>query len=148
MRATVMYGVHDVRVQSVPDARLIEPTDALVRVTRACICGSDLWPYNSMPTSETGNRMGHEFIGVVESIGTAVRTVKKDDLVVAPFGGPMAPANSASRDCRRPACTADGGAAPRSTAAKARQYVCRRRTEPWWRSRSALTTRSCRRRAI
>jgi threonine dehydrogenase-like Zn-dependent dehydrogenase len=48
MKATVMYGAHDVRVETVPDARLIEPTDALVRVTRACICGSDLWPYNSM----------------------------------------------------------------------------------------------------
>src|SRR4026207_1874612 len=85
MRATVMYGVHDVRVETVPDARIVEPTDALVRVTRACICGSDLWPYNSMPASETGNRMGHEFIGVVESIGTDVRTVKKGALVVAPF---------------------------------------------------------------
>ena len=85
MRATVMYGVHDVRVETVPDAKIIEPTDALVRVTRACICGSDLWPYNSMPASETGNRMGHEFIGVVESVGSDVRTVKKGDLVVAPF---------------------------------------------------------------
>ena len=80
-----MYGAHDVRVETVPDARLFEPTDALVRVTRACICGSDLWPYNSMPPNTTGNRMGHEFIGVVESIGTDVRTVKKGDLVVAPF---------------------------------------------------------------
>ena len=85
MRATVMYGAHDVRVENVPDARIVEPTDALVRVTRACICGSDLWPYNSMPPSKTGNRMGHEFIGLVESIGTDVRTVKKGDLVVAPF---------------------------------------------------------------
>src|SRR3954471_1131576 len=85
MRATVMYGVHDVRVETVPDARIVEATDALVRVTRACICGSDLWPYNSMPASETGNRMGHEFIGVVEAIGSDVRTVKKGDLVVAPF---------------------------------------------------------------
>src|SRR6266852_8271210 len=85
MRATVMYGVHDVRVETVPDARIVEATDALVRVTRACICGSDLWPYNSMPASTTGNRMGHEFIGVVESTGSDVRTVKKGDLVVAPF---------------------------------------------------------------
>jgi threonine dehydrogenase-like Zn-dependent dehydrogenase len=44
-----MYGAHDVRVEKVPDARVVEPTDALVRVARACICGSDLWPYNSMP---------------------------------------------------------------------------------------------------
>jgi len=85
MRATVMYGAHDVRVETVPDARLVEPTDALVRVTRACICGSDLWPYNSMPASETGNRMGHEFVGLVEAVGSDVHTVKKGDLVVAPF---------------------------------------------------------------
>ena len=69
MKATVMYGARDVRVETVPDARLIEPTDALVRVTRACICGSDLWPYNSMPPTESGNRMGHEFIGIVEAVG-------------------------------------------------------------------------------
>ena len=49
MRATLMYEAGDVRVEDVPDARLIEPTDALVRVTRAAICGSDLWPYKSMP---------------------------------------------------------------------------------------------------
>jgi threonine dehydrogenase-like Zn-dependent dehydrogenase len=85
MRAAVMYGAHDVRVGSVPDARIIEPTDALVRVTRACICGSDLWPYNQMRPSETGNRMGHEFAGLVEAVGSEVRTVKKGDLVVAPF---------------------------------------------------------------
>jgi threonine dehydrogenase-like Zn-dependent dehydrogenase len=85
MRATVMYGAHDVRVETVPDARIVEPTDALLRVTRACICGSDLWPYNSMTPAETGNRMGHEFIGLVEEVGSEVRTVKRGDLVVAPF---------------------------------------------------------------
>src|SRR3989442_4679964 len=66
MRATVLYGAGDVRVEHVPDARIIEPTDALLAVTRACICGSDLWPYTQMEHSETGQRMGHEFIGVVE----------------------------------------------------------------------------------
>jgi threonine dehydrogenase-like Zn-dependent dehydrogenase len=85
MRATVMYAAHDVRVENVPDARLVEPTDALVRVTRACICGSDLWPYNSMQPSEVGNRMGHEFIGTIEEAGAQVRSVRKGDLVVAPF---------------------------------------------------------------
>ena len=85
MKATLMYGAHDVRVETVPDAHLVEPTDALVRVTRACICGSDLWPYNSMPRTEVGSRMGHEFIGIVEAAGSDVRTVKKGDLVVAPF---------------------------------------------------------------
>jgi len=84
MRATVMYGAGDVRVEKVPDARLVEPTDALVRVTRAAICGGDMWPYNQMPTNETGQRMGHEFIGVVAAIGAEVRTVKAGDVVVAP----------------------------------------------------------------
>jgi threonine dehydrogenase-like Zn-dependent dehydrogenase len=85
MRATVMFGAGDVRIETVPDARLIEPTDALIAVTRAAICGSDLWPYKSMEPSETGRRMGHEFIGVVEAVGADVRTVKVGDVVVAPF---------------------------------------------------------------
>jgi threonine dehydrogenase-like Zn-dependent dehydrogenase len=80
-----MYGACDVRIENVPDARIIESTDALVRVTRACICGSDLWPYNQMGHSEYGQRMGHEFIGVVEAVGANVRTVKAGDVVVAPF---------------------------------------------------------------
>src|SRR4051812_6420295 len=80
-----MYGAGDVRIEHVPDAHLVEPTDALVRVTRACICGSDLWPYRAMEPSETGERIGHEFIGVVEAVGSDVRTVKVGDLVVAPF---------------------------------------------------------------
>src|SRR5256714_8088719 len=85
MRATVMYGAGDVRVENVPDARLIEPTDALVTVTRACICGSDLWPYKAMEPSETGRVMGHEAIGIVEALGADVRTLKVGDLVVMPF---------------------------------------------------------------
>jgi len=80
-----MYGAGDVRIETVPDAHLIESTDALVVVTRASICGSDLWPYNQMEPSETGQRMGHEFIGVVEAVGDDVRTVKPGDVVVAPF---------------------------------------------------------------
>jgi threonine dehydrogenase-like Zn-dependent dehydrogenase len=85
MRATVMYGAADVRVETVPDARIVEATDALLTVTRACICGSDLWPYKSMEPSEKGRRMGHEFIGVIEDVGAEVRSVKRGDLVVAPF---------------------------------------------------------------
>lgn len=80
-----MYGAGDVRVEDVPDAGLAEPTDALLRITRACICGSDLWPYNKMEPTATGRRMGHEFIGIVEDVGSEVRTVKPGDLVVAPF---------------------------------------------------------------
>ena len=85
MRATVMFGAGDVRTENVPDARLIEPTDALVAVTRAAICGSDLWPYRTLEHSETGRRMGHEAIGVVEAVGADVRTMKVGDVVVMPF---------------------------------------------------------------
>jgi threonine dehydrogenase-like Zn-dependent dehydrogenase len=85
MRATVMYAAGDVRVEDVPDARLVEPTDALIAVTRAAICGSDLWPYKSMEPDEDGRRMGHEFIGLVDAVGADVRNVKAGDLVVTPF---------------------------------------------------------------
>src|SRR5437879_10823992 len=85
MRATIMHGAGDVRIETVPDAHLIESTDALVRVTRAWICGSELWPYASMEPSESGQSMGHEAIGVVEDVGGEVRTVKRGDVVVMPF---------------------------------------------------------------
>ena len=85
MRATIMYKAGDVRVETVPDARIVEPTDALLRVTRACICGSDLWPYNLMEPVTGGRPMGHEAIGVVDAVGAEVRTVKAGDLVVMPF---------------------------------------------------------------
>jgi len=85
MRATVMHAAGDVRIESVPDATIVQPTDALIRVTRACICGSDLWPYRSMQPSDQGQRMGHEAIGVVEAVGAEVRTVKRGDVVVMPF---------------------------------------------------------------
>jgi threonine dehydrogenase-like Zn-dependent dehydrogenase len=85
MRATVMYGAGDVRVETVADPRLLEPTDALIAVTSAAICGSDLWPYKSMEHDETGRRMGHEFVGIVEAVGPDVRTLKAGDVVVTPF---------------------------------------------------------------
>ena len=86
MRATVFHGARDVRVEEVPDATLHAPTDALVRVTQACICGSDLWPYRGelLIYGENG-RMGHEFMGVVEAVGAEVRTLKPGDRVIAPF---------------------------------------------------------------
>src|SRR5215469_9046895 len=85
MRATVIYGAGDVRVESVPDPAIAEPSDAVVRVLRACVCGTDLWPYRSMPASEQASRIGHEFIGVVEETGSDVGGLKRGDVVLAPF---------------------------------------------------------------
>jgi threonine dehydrogenase-like Zn-dependent dehydrogenase len=80
-----MYGAGDVRVIDVPDPAIQQPTDALVRVVRACVCGSDLHPYHSMPTSTDGSPMGHEFIGVIEQTGAEVTTLSTGDFVIAPF---------------------------------------------------------------
>jgi threonine dehydrogenase-like Zn-dependent dehydrogenase len=85
MRATIMYEAGDVRVQDVPDATIVDPTDAVVRVTRACICGSDLWPYRLMKRTEAGQSMGHEAIGIVEAVGSEVRKIKRGDFVIMPF---------------------------------------------------------------
>lgn len=80
-----MYGAGDVRIENVPDARIVEPTDALITITSACICGSDLWPYKKMEHDNVGRSMGHELIGIVEAIGSGVHKIKRGDLVVAPF---------------------------------------------------------------
>jgi threonine dehydrogenase-like Zn-dependent dehydrogenase len=85
MKATFMYAAGDVRVETVADPTIKQPTDAIVRVTQACICGSDLHPYHSMQASEQGSPMGHELIGIVEEIGAAVTTLKVGDFVIAPF---------------------------------------------------------------
>jgi threonine dehydrogenase-like Zn-dependent dehydrogenase len=85
MKATVMHGAGDVRVEDVPDARIEQPTDAVVRVELASICGSDLWPYATMEPSETGQSMGHEAIGVVEEVGAEVGRIEVGDTVIMPF---------------------------------------------------------------
>lgn len=85
MRATVIHGAGDVRVEEVPDPRIQQPADAIVQVLRSCICGSDLWPYRSMPPSPEGQRIGHEFLGVVADTGSDVSGFRRGDLVVAPF---------------------------------------------------------------
>ena len=85
MRATVFEGPGNIRVETVPDAEVDLSTDALVRVTHAAVCGSDLWSYRGYGTRLPGSRIGHEFLGVVEAVGSDVSTVKPGDHVVAPF---------------------------------------------------------------
>ncbi|HOQ22342.1 MAG TPA: alcohol dehydrogenase catalytic domain-containing protein, partial [Microbacterium sp.] len=84
-RAAYMYAPGDVRVIDAPDARIEEPTDALLRLVRTCVCGSDLHPYHSMKPNPHGASMGHEYLGIVEEVGAEVATVKPGDLVIVPF---------------------------------------------------------------
>jgi len=86
MRATYLFGAGDVRVVDVPDASIEESTDAVVRVVRACICGSDLHPFHGAEASVDGIPIGHESIGVVEAVGADAHTIAVGDFVVVPFG--------------------------------------------------------------
>jgi threonine dehydrogenase-like Zn-dependent dehydrogenase len=102
-----MHEAGDVRVEDVPDAALRQPTDAVIRIVRACICGSDLWPYRGLTPAEGPRRMGHEAIGLVEEVGPAVTTVKVGDTVVMPFSH----ADGTCVFCRRglqPSCVHGG----------------------------------------
>src|SRR3954452_2028250 len=85
MRAVTMYGPRDVRVVDREEPRIIEPTDAVIRLTATCICGSDLWPYRGAEAAEH-LLMGHEYVGIVEEIGDDVKTLNPGDFVVGSFG--------------------------------------------------------------
>ncbi|MEI5583467.1 MULTISPECIES: zinc-dependent alcohol dehydrogenase family protein [unclassified Agromyces] len=85
MLATVIHAARDIRVEEVPDPVLSTGGDAVVRVVAACVCGSDLWPYRGVTPTHEPHRIGHEFVGVVESVGAEVAQVKEGDFVIAPF---------------------------------------------------------------
>lgn len=85
MRATVIQAPRDIQVREVPDPAVQRPGDAVVRVLRACVCGSDLWAYRGEAARQPGQRIGHEFLGVIEAVGAGVTGFKTGDLVVAPF---------------------------------------------------------------
>ncbi|MEO7981171.1 MAG: zinc-dependent alcohol dehydrogenase family protein [Sporichthyaceae bacterium] len=85
MRATLIHAPRDIRVEDVPDPSVQRPTDAVVRVVASCVCGSDLWPYRGVAETTEPHRIGHEFVGVVEELGSGVATLKVGDFVIAPF---------------------------------------------------------------
>src|SRR5438445_579030 len=85
MKAGIFYGPHDIRVEEVPDPTIQNATDAVVKITYTCICGSDLWYYRGIAEMKPGTRIGHEFMGEVIAIGDDVKNVKVGDVVVGPF---------------------------------------------------------------
>ena len=85
MMGTVLYGPRDVRFETVADPKILKPTDAIIRMAASCVCGSDLWPYRGAQPVKRPTPMGHEYCGIVEEIGSAVKTVKKGQFVIGSF---------------------------------------------------------------
>lgn len=85
MRGAVIYGGGDVRLEDLPEPTIVEPTDAIVRTTATCICGSDLWPYRGIHPVPAPQPFGHEYCGVVEAVGSQVTTVRPGQFVIGPF---------------------------------------------------------------
>jgi threonine dehydrogenase-like Zn-dependent dehydrogenase len=85
VRGAVLYAPGEVRVEDRPEARVEQPTDAVLRVSAACVCGSDLWPYRGVEKLDGPRPMGHEYVGIVEEVGSEVTTVRPGQFVVGSF---------------------------------------------------------------
>lgn len=85
MKGTMLYGPRDVRLEERPDPTILEPTDAILRISAACVCGSDLWPYRGIAPVTEPQPMGHEYCGIVEEVGSEVRHIKPGQFVVGSF---------------------------------------------------------------
>jgi threonine dehydrogenase-like Zn-dependent dehydrogenase len=85
MRGAILYGPRDVRFEERPAPRIVEPTDAVIRIAAACVCGSDLWPYRGLNPVTEPTPMGHEYCGIVEEVGRGVRSVKPGRFVIGSF---------------------------------------------------------------
>src|SRR5436305_1704355 len=85
MRGAVLHAPRDIRVENRPDPTIIETTDAIIRLSATCICGSDLWPYRGIDAGGGPAPMGHEYVGIVEEIGPAVTTIKPGQFAVGSF---------------------------------------------------------------
>ncbi len=85
MRGAFIYGPRDVRLEERDDPKIIEPTDAIIRLSATCVCGSDLWPYRGDETVQGPAPMGHEYVGIVEEVGSAVSTIKPGQFVIGSF---------------------------------------------------------------
>jgi len=85
MKATMLYGARDIRFEDRPNPVITKPTDAILRLSATCICGSDLWPYRGIANVSQPTPMGHEYCGIVEEVGKEVRNIKRGQFVVGSF---------------------------------------------------------------
>jgi len=85
MRGTILYGPRDIRSEDRPEPTIIQATDAIIRLSATCICGSDLWPYRGIAEVTQPTPMGHEYCGVVEEVGKEVKNIKRGQFVVGSF---------------------------------------------------------------
>ena len=85
MQGTVLYGTGDVRFEDVPEPKITKPTDAIIRIAATCVCGSDLWSYRGISAVNQPTPMGHEYCGIVEEVGSGVKTVKPGQFVIGSF---------------------------------------------------------------
>jgi threonine dehydrogenase-like Zn-dependent dehydrogenase len=85
MRATILHAPGDVRVEEIDDPKITAPTDAIIRLTATCVCGSDLWPYRGIESVDRPMPMGHEYVGIVEEVGSGVKDIKPGQYVVGSF---------------------------------------------------------------
>ncbi len=85
MKATILYGARDIRFEERDDPTIIKPTDAVIKITAACVCGSDLWPYRGIQEITEPTPMGHEYCGIVEEVGSKVKSIKPGQFVIGSF---------------------------------------------------------------
>ena len=85
MRGAVLYAPGDVRVEERDDPKLVEPTDAIIRLSATCVCGSDLWPYRGIEAVDGPSPMGHEYAGIVQEVGSEVEDIRPGQFVVGSF---------------------------------------------------------------
>ena len=126
MKGSVLYGPRDVRFEERDVPKIIKPSDAIIRISATCVCGSDLWPYRGINPVTQPTPMGHEYCGIVEEVGSAVTRVKRGQFVIGSFF---------ASDNTCPTCQIgyQSSCQHRERAVRRRPFFAfRMRTAPWW----------------
>ena len=126
MKGTVLYGPRDVRFEERPMPKIEKPTDAVIKISATCVCGSDLWPYRGLSPITGPTPMGHEYCGVVEEVGKEVRNIKPGQFVVGSFATSDNTCPTADTAISRRACSGS-----LCQGRRRRSCGCPWRTERW-----------------